>query len=164
MNTYRIGGLAFLILSLVYGWAAFDITLDFWSEQETFNARSLPLALSGFGVLISLIALLQGSEKTWHFPTHLNWKPAIYLLFLMTCYGFCLDILGFFLATSLLLGSGFYLLGERRFLHLTIITLTLVLGFWVLMDSLGIYLDPGWWWHYLDSALFSETLAETASV
>lgn len=163
MNSYRIGGLVFLVFSLFYGWVAFDITLDYWSEQETFNARSLPLILSGFGVLVSTLALLQGTESAWHIPTHLNWRPAIYMIFFMTVYGFCLEFLGFFIATALLLGSGFYLLGERRPIRLLIITLTLVTSFWAMMNSLGVYLDPGLWWHYFGSGLASETVAGVAN-
>lgn len=151
MNSSRIGGFIFLIFSLTYGWTAANIDLDFWSEQETFNARTLPYVLAFCGVLISLAALLQPNRDNWRLPVNLRWRPAVYILLLMSGYGLSLDFLGFPLGSCLLLSIGFYLLGEKRPVFLVAIPLSLVSGFWLLMNFLDIYLDPGLWWHLLFS-------------
>lgn len=51
----RIVGILFLILFVAYGWFASRIPLDFWSEEETFNARSMPYLIAIVGSLISLL-------------------------------------------------------------------------------------------------------------
>lgn len=146
MNSFRIGGVIFFLFSLAYGWVATDIPLDFWSQQEAFNARTLPLILAACGVLASLAAILQPGQTSWRLPDNLKWKPVASLLLLMSGYGLSLDYLGFLPATCLLLGIGFYLLGERRPGYLLMMTVPFVLGFWLLMDALGIYLGSGTVW------------------
>ncbi len=73
----------------------------------------------------------------------LNWLPALLLLISMCVYALVLETLGFPAATILFLIVAFLVMGERRPVWLFGVSVPLVLGFWLLMDQLGIYLYPG---------------------
>lgn len=144
MSNARISGLFFLLLFSAYGYLATDIPLDFWSEEERFNARSLPYLIAIFGMVVSVLLVILPAQPTdWKALTHLRWKPAILLLVTMSLYGLLLETLGFIVASLLFLVTGYGLLGERRKVLMLIASAPLILGFWMLMDFLGIYLDPG---------------------
>ena len=141
----RLPALFFILVFGTYGYLAGDIQLDYWSEQETFNARSMPYIVSAGGVLVStLLFLFPGPAVAGPPPAEQpGWIPAIALLVLMSLYGFTLEYLGFPLATSLFLVVGFIILGERRPLQLFLAAVPLVIGFWLLMDAMDIFLAPG---------------------
>jgi putative tricarboxylic transport membrane protein len=61
----------------------------------------------------------------------------------MSIYGALFETLGFIVATLLFLVSGYVVLGERRIVAMLLASVPLVLGFWLLMDFLGIYLNAG---------------------
>jgi putative tricarboxylic transport membrane protein len=144
MNNAKISGLFFFCLFLTYGYLATDIPLDFWSEQEAFNARTLPYFIAAFGMIVSLFLVLLPSGPTdWKAVTRLRWSPAILLLLGMSIYGALFETLGFIVATLLFLVSGYVVLGERRIVAMLLASVPLVLGFWLLMDFLGIYLNAG---------------------
>lgn len=144
MNNARISGLFFLGLFFTYGYLATDIRLDFWSEQENFNARSMPYLIAVFGMIVSLLLILLPSGPTdWKAITRLKWIPAIILLLTMSIYGALFETLGFIVATMLFLVCSYAVLGERRIVAMLIASVPLVLGFWLLMDFLGIRLNPG---------------------
>lgn len=149
MNSLRLGGLVFFCASLFYGWASFDIHLDFWSQQELFTARSLPLALALTGGLISLTAIIMGSQPDWHLPLELQWRPFFQVLLLMAVFSLSFEFLGFYLASLLFLGSGSFILGTRKPWALCLPPLLVVSVFGGLMFALDIYLEPGQWWHWL---------------
>ncbi len=73
----------------------------------------------------------------------LHWSPALQLLLAMSVYGIVFEYLGFIVATLLFLLAGFAILGERRPGLMLVAALPLTLGFWLLMEFLGIYLGPG---------------------
>jgi putative tricarboxylic transport membrane protein len=144
MSNAKISGLFFFCLFLAYGYLATDIPLDFWSEQEAFNARTLPYFVAAFGMIVSLFLILLPSGPTdWKAVTRLRWSPAILLLLAMSIYGALFETLGFIVATLLFLVSGYVVLGERRIVAMLLASVPLVLGFWLLMDFLGIYLNAG---------------------
>lgn len=144
MSNARISGLLFFGLFSAYGYLAMDIPLDFWSEEEPFNARSLPYLIAAFGIIVSLLLVVLPSGSTdWKAMTRLKWRPAIFLLLAMSLYGTLLETLGFIVATLLFLMTSYAILGERRAIPMLIASLPLILGFWLLMDFLGIYLSPG---------------------
>ncbi len=150
MTNSRIIGGVFLIVSLLYGWAATQIPLDFWSEQEAFNARSLPYGLATAGSLIAALLLLIPDERTdFEFLLKLKWSPALLLLALLAIYGLSFEVLGYFVATAGLLAGGFMIMGERRPGLIVMISAGVTLGFWGIMTSLDIYLTPGEWWFWL---------------
>lgn len=151
MNKSQFGGLLFLALFISYGILASKIPLDFFSEQDSFNARSLPLAISVAGTLVSLLLILfsdrhkedTSAEAVSHTATQLNWIPTLLLVVIMIMYGVVLDYLGFLLATTGFLIAGYLIMGERRPAILLLASLPLVAGFWLILSTLGIYLSPG---------------------
>lgn len=143
-NSVRIGGVIFLCLSCAYGYFAMEIPLDYFSRQETFTARTLPYMISAAGILVSGLLIVMPSGPTdWRILRRLQWIPAVALLILMALYGAVLETLGFPLATIVFLIAAWMVMGERRPGLLLGLSIPLTLGFWFLMDQLGIYLYPG---------------------
>jgi len=147
----QIGGLLFLALFISYGIAANNIPLDFLSQQDIFNARSLPYAISVAGALVSLLLILQ-AIRTPSDPTDdprskrffdLNWFPTLALVVVMFVYALILDYVGFLIATTVFLIAGYWIMGERNPLILFLMSLPLVVGIWLMMAGLGVYLAPG---------------------
>ncbi|MBD3647791.1 MAG: tripartite tricarboxylate transporter TctB family protein [Pseudomonadales bacterium] len=144
INSTRIGGLLFLVLCCAYSWYATEIPLDYWSRQEVFTARSLPYFVGGAGALVAFLLIVSPSEGTdWRFLKDLNWYPATILVVLMSLYGLVMEPLGFPLATVTFLVCAWFTMGERRPHWLFGLAIPVALGFWLLMDTLGIYLYPG---------------------
>jgi putative tricarboxylic transport membrane protein len=105
INGTQLGGLAFLGLSIGYGYAAADITLDFWSVQAFFTARTLPYIIATAGIICAS------------------------LLILMSAYGAMLEPLGFIFATSIFLIAGFQMLGIHQWWVSCRVSVALALGF-----------------------------------
>lgn len=141
----RMGGLIFLALSIAYGYSATSIPMYPGDELEPFTARTLPYVLAVLGGLTSLCIVLLGrdGEALKEMPA-LDLKLAVSLLLLMVVYGLTLEWLGFFLATSVFLMAGYWVLGERRKSILFWASFPFAGGFWlVLTQLLDIYLAPG---------------------
>ena len=150
MNTDKIGGLIFLVLSAAYGYSASMIPPMMGEEMEPLTPRSFPYAIAAFGVFFSLLLIIKPST-TPNQPTFIlksyDWKLTISLLVLMLIYGFLLAPLGFMFATLLFLMGGYYLMGERRPKTLLLASVPLVLAFWFLLAKvLGVYLEAGSLW------------------
>jgi len=144
MNNSRITGILFLALFSAYAYFIEDIPLDFWSEEELFNARSFPYVIAAAGIFVSLLLIVMPSPQTdWRTWLTLDWLPAVLLLVAMSIYGLVFVYLGFVISTILFLITSYAILGERRGAWMLLASVPLVMGFWLLMDFLGIYLDPG---------------------
>lgn len=140
----RIGGLIFLALSIAYGYSVTLIPMYPGDEYEVFTAKTLPTALAILGALLSFCLLFASRKDPKSQLPELDWVIAIKLILLMVCYGAVLELLGFLIATSLFLFSGYWLLGERRRMILFLCSVPLVIFFWfVLTQLLDIYLAPG---------------------
>jgi len=74
----------------------------------------------------------------------LNYKNTLYLVVVMIVYGLTIRLVGFFLTTSLFLLSSYYLLGERRWTLMFMLSFPFVAIFMFLIHGLlDIYLtDP----------------------
>lgn len=148
MTRDRLSALIFLGLSVAYGVLAFQIELFPGSEYEAFTARTMPIGLSVLGSLVALLILVTPSrEDTQGQPrvSGLKWNRAGLLCLLMIAYGATITRLGFVTSTTLFLGLGIVLLGERRWYVVLGLALAVALGFWALLTKLlGIYLEPGW--------------------
>jgi putative tricarboxylic transport membrane protein len=145
-NNVRAVAASFLLLCAGYVWTAQSIPLDFWSETEPFNARSMPYLIGWTGIAVSLLMLLAPSRSfDWSGLKQLNVMPAVILFLLLATYGFAIERLGFVGSTILLLVLGFVVLGERRPMLISLMAVAMAAGFWLLMDLLGIYLNPGEW-------------------
>ncbi|MBE8182418.1 MAG: tripartite tricarboxylate transporter TctB family protein [Candidatus Portiera sp.] len=145
-----IGGLFFLILSIVYGWHAIHIPL-FSSVVEAFSARTLPTSLSIAGVIFSTLLLISperddanNNDNFIKMLKSLNWHTALYLFIAMSVYGLIFQYLGFFIATFLFLNCSFWIMGERNISKMLGISVILVVSFWFFLNYLlDIYIDPG---------------------
>jgi putative tricarboxylic transport membrane protein len=141
-----------LIVTLAYGYYAQQIPLDFWSQEEAINARSLPYLLaivgailSGILVIFSLVSprhLKSKAENLTTVPTN-DWRSLFLILVLMVLFAISIEILGFILSSICLLISGFLVLGSRSPRLIFLIAIPLVLVIWFLLDVMGIYLAEG---------------------
>ncbi len=147
LTNQRIVGCVFAVIAGLYLWFIRDIPLDFWSESEPFNARTMPYIYGYAGLASSILLIVSPSAKfEWQKLRELHYFPAALLLTLLVAYGFLIDYLGFITATAGLLATGFLILGERRFLPIVLVALGLSLGFYYGLDLLDIYLSPGELW------------------
>ena len=129
---------------LTYGFATQDILLDFWAEEELFNARSFPILIAIGGSILALLFIMFPPAFEPPGPLVFNIE-LIGLVALMLLYAGLLEQLGFVLATGLFLFAGFLVLGERRPARLGLVTATLTGGFYFLMAGLEIHLPQGDW-------------------
>ena len=138
----RVTGVFFALLFLGYGYLATGIQLDFWSEEETFNARTFPymIAIGGcfFGVFLALVPV-----KAEPVDLEIRNATALYLILLMLAYSYLLEPLGFPMATTAFLACAFLVLGERRTILIGCVSLGLTAFIWATMSALGIYLYTG---------------------
>ena len=146
----KVGALFLLMFSIAYGFLAFQIPLTFISQQESFNARTMPFALGFIGAFLSFLILVLPSEKTGEDADlkaafrGLDWPRVGLLVAAMIFYGMTLRFLGFVISSIIFLVSGFYILGERRVWMLFVGSVPLVLFIWFLMSRiLGMYIAPG---------------------
>ena len=129
---------------LAYGFATQDILLDFWAEDELFNARSFPILIAIGGSILALLLIM--FPPVFETPSSSVFNiELVGLVVLMLLYAGLLGQLGFVLATGLFLLTGFLVLGERRLFLLGLVTVTLTGGFYFLMAALEIHLPQGAW-------------------
>jgi putative tricarboxylic transport membrane protein len=137
---------------MAYGFATQDIQLDFWAEEELFNARSFPILIAIGGSLLALLYML--FPPAFETPDLSGFNiELIGLVALMLLYAGFLEQLGFVVATGLFLCAGFLVLGERRPARLGLVTVTLTGGFYFLMTMLEIHLPQGAWTGVLEGVL-----------
>lgn len=150
MKKEKAGALIVLAFSAAYGLAATKIPLTFLAMKESFNARTMPYALSIIGIVLSLAILVfpvKADKEEEGFTgvfKGLDWTRVGLLVGMMIFYGFTLRFLGFVISSIIFLLSGFYILGERRKWLLFVGSVPLVLFIWFLMSKiLGMYIAPG---------------------
>ena len=129
---------------MAYGFATQDILLDFWAEDELFNARSFPILIAIGGSILALLFIVFPPAFETPSSSVFNIK-LVGLVALMLLYARLLEPLGFVLATGLFLLTGFLVLGERRLVLLGLVTVSLTGGFYFLMAALEIHLPHGAW-------------------
>ncbi len=146
----KVGALFFLAVSIAYGLYAFKIPLTFLSQEETFNARTMPFALSVLGALLCVLIIVlppareNEQDHIHHIFSGLDWPRCILFIAIMIVYAFAMTWIGFIIASILFLAAGFYILGERRIKVLLLASIPLVIGIWLLMSKiLGMYIAPG---------------------
>lgn len=138
----RIAGFCFALFFFAYGYLANDIQLDFWSEGETFNARTFPLLIAGGGLLFSLLMVLNPAPYVSSAIQVRN-PRALMLILLMLAYSFLLNPVGFPVSTAVFLCGALLILGEKRWPLIAAVSIGLTGSIWLIMHLLGIYLDPG---------------------
>ena len=139
----RVGGLLLLAFCVTYAFLSQQIRLLPFQENVAFHARTMPEVLSVLGIGLSLIVIVFPGSKARLDFTGYDWVKVVVFLALMSAYGFTIRPLGFIASTSLFLMIGFWLLGERRPLHLIVVAVSLVVLFWVLMtQGLDVFIEP----------------------
>lgn len=147
--------LVILMICLAYGYAAYftmDQLLPPIMKQRPIWPSTFPKVLVAGGILMSL-SILFNLEKAAQKddPADINLArlgeykvgQALMLLGLMVAYALLLRPLGFLGATFLFLFMGSFILGERRFVLMAVVS-SIAGGFiWYLVDVvLGIFLSP----------------------
>jgi putative tricarboxylic transport membrane protein len=154
----RVIGVLFLSLSCCYLYFGHQIPLDFWSEGEVFNARSMPYLIGISGIFVATALILVPTHPTttnvhqqWRELKQLNWLPTMGFALIIALYGLSLEYLGFIFCSSLFLFCSSAILGERRWLLMVVLSVSIVSAFALLIGWLGIYLAPGdLWMGWLD--------------
>ena len=151
IRNHVIATLVLFVLFAAYGYHALQIPLFPGQELEPFKPRTMPVLLAVAGLILSAIHIFkllrgEGAEGSIGLAG-LNWAPAAWLCLAMLGYGFLMNPLGFVLATTLFLLTGFLILGERRLSVLLILPVTFSAVFFLVMTwGLGLYLATGMWW------------------
>ena len=149
--------LIFLVIALIYGYASYTYPLLPFELYMVFLPNTMPMVLSGLGILLSLIIILT-SRKTadadgdalgdFDIPRLRDHKTgqALGLIAAMVFYALALRPVGFLAATTLFLFGTGWILGERK-PHIMIPTAMVGAGFiWYLVqEALGIFLRPLPW-------------------
>lgn len=146
----------FLVLSLVYGYAAYTYPLLPFERNMAFLPNTMPMVLSGFGMLFALIILFSPKPKEEEGDVlgsidvarlrEYKIGQALSLIGAMILYAIALRPIGFIAATTLFLVGTGWILGERK-LHIMIGVALFGAGvIWLLVDLvLGIFLRPLPW-------------------
>ena len=139
----------FLILSMIYGFAAFNYPLLPFERNMVFLPNTMPMALSVLGAGLSLVVLLTPAARDGEPDIDVsqlgkyNFGQGAGLLGAMVLYALLLRPAGFIPATALFLVGAGWILGERRIFVMTAIAVTGAVTVWLLVDkALGIFLRP----------------------
>ena len=157
MKLDRWIALLFLVVSIVYGVAAYQYPLLPFERNMAFKPNTMPMALSALGALLSLIILLSPESKQAAEPA--DKKPAEegafsrdkyiqagLLLGAMVLYALALRPIGFIIATSTFLVASGWILGERKPVIMIGIALVGSVSIWaIVQQGLGIFLRPLPW-------------------
>ncbi|WP_291733755.1 tripartite tricarboxylate transporter TctB family protein [Leisingera sp. F5] len=138
---------------LTYGytaWFTMDGELAPFMQRNPIWPSTFPKVLSVIGLAASLVILLglekakvQKAEIDYRRLTDYHLGQALLLLGLMVAYALCLRPLGFLFSTSAFLILGSYILGERKWLVMLLVSLLATGVVWYLVQQvLGIYLRP----------------------
>jgi putative tricarboxylic transport membrane protein len=147
----------FLVICVIYGYAAYTYPLLPFERNMTFLPNTMPMVLSVLGVSFALLILLAPSPKADAEGDALGninlkkWREykvgqALGLIALMIVYALTLRPIGFIAATSLFLVGAGWTLGERKLVTMIAVALIGALCIWYLVqETLGIYLRPLPW-------------------
>ena len=149
--------LIFLAISLVYGYASYTYKLLPFELSMVFLPNTMPMVLSGLGILLSLIIILT-SKKTadadsgalgdFDVSRLRDYKTAqaLGLIAAMVVFALALRPIGFIAATTLFLFGTGWILGERKVRTLILSALVGAGSVWYLVqEALGIFLRPLPW-------------------
>ena len=147
MRLDRWVALLFLIISLIYGFTAFNFPILPFERGMAFLPNTLPKVLSVLAAMVSLFILVSPNKDASVISLAevrtFNLHQAGGLAVCMVAYALLLRPIGFILATTLFIIGTSTILGERKFLLLTPVAVTAALVIWYLVQQLlGIFLSP----------------------
>ena len=141
----KIISLLFFIFSGFYLYTAHQIQVFAFDENAAFNAKTFPIYLGYAGLIFSALYVVLPETK----PSNVNlsvldYKRTLTLVFLMIIYGLTILRVGYFLSTSIFLVLSYFVLGERKWIWIFILSFPFVAIFMYLLHGLlNIYLrDP----------------------
>lgn len=147
--------LIFLVISLIYGYAAFHYPLLPFERGMAFLPNTQPMALSVLGVVVALVILFSRKAPTddedlgsidLDEVRQFKIGQTLGLVVAMILYALLLRPIGFIAATSLFIAGCSIALGERKFhVLIPIAVLTAVVIWYLVQETLGIYMRP-WPW------------------
>jgi putative tricarboxylic transport membrane protein len=149
--------IAFLVICIVYGYAAYNYPLLPFERNMVFLPNTMPMVLSALGAFFALLILLAPSPKADAEGDALGninlrkWREykvgqALGLIALMIVYALALRPVGFIAATTLFLVGAGWTLGERKLVTMIGVALVGALCIWYLVqEALGIFLRPLPW-------------------
>lgn len=142
----RIGGMLLLAFCIAYAILAQRIPLLPFQAKSAFHARTMPEILAVMGTALSIAIIVLPSPAEYVSTKGQNWLTALAFLVLMSIYGLTIRPFGFVLASSMLLGVGYWLLGERKIWLLLVTSVPVAIAFWALMSiGLGVFIEPLPW-------------------
>ena len=145
ISTDKIISLLFFVLSVFYLYQTYQIQVFSFDEHAPFNAKTFPTFLAYLGMFLStLYVVLPERQPSKVDHKVLDYKSTLYLIIIVTIYGFVLLKAGFFLSTSFFLFFSYYFLGERRWIWMFVLSFPFVALFMYLLHGiLDVYLrDP----------------------
>lgn len=147
--------LIFLVISLIYGYAAFHYPLLPFERGMAFLPNTQPMALSVLGVVVALVILFSRKAPTddedlgsidLDEVRQFKIGQTLGLVVAMILYALLLRPIGFIAATSLFIAGCSIALGERKFhVLIPIAVVTAVVIWYLVQETLGIYMRP-WPW------------------
>jgi len=145
ISTDKIISLLFFVLSAFYLHQTYQIQVFSFDENAPFNAKTFPTFLAYLGMFISILYVAL-PERVPSKVEHklLDYKSTLFLVIIVTIYGFIILKAGFFLSTSLFLFFSYYFLGERKWVWMFVLSFPFVALFMFLLHGLlDVYLrDP----------------------
>ena len=133
----------FLVVSLVYGYAAYNYPLLPFERNMSFLPNTMPIGLSALGILFALIIILaparaveaeaSGDIVDWSRFKTFNYGQAAALLIAMVVYALSLRPLGFLTSTIVFLFATGWILGERKPVSMILIAGVGAVGIWLIV-------------------------------
>lgn len=154
MNLDKVIALIFMVISIVYGYTAYNFKLLPFEMNMPFLPNTMPMAMSVLGILISLVILLSKSDMDDDEGEGMSLKRLKYyktgqagsILAAMVVYALILRGVGFIPSTILFLFGSSWILGERKFFKMAMVAVIGTVPIWYLVQEvLGIYLKPLPW-------------------
>ncbi|NKC12116.1 MAG: tripartite tricarboxylate transporter TctB family protein [Gammaproteobacteria bacterium] len=150
----KVIALLFLLLSTLYGYAAYTYPLLPFERNMPFLPNTLPLALGVLGALVSLFIIVmpgatedeamededRGERENFR---EFKYAQMFSLVAAMVLYAILLRPIGFLAATTLFITGSAIALGERRY-HVLIPSAAVAAGsvWYLVQETLGIFLSP----------------------
>lgn len=147
----KIIALFFLIISFLYGYAAYNYPLLPFERNMVFLPNTMPQVLSVLGILVSGLIILAPKKEENEVNDDMSISKlkeykmgqATMLLLAMVAYALSIYPIGFIISTVLFLVATGWILGERKPIKMTIIALIATVSIWYLVQEvLGIFLKP----------------------
>ena len=148
----RILALFFLVVSAVYGFAAYNYPLLPFERNMVFLPNTLPMALSALGAIVSLVILVTPrasadgdslGDVSAQELQRFEFAKTFGLIAAMVLSALLLRPVGFLAATTLFIAGSSVILGERKFhvlLPISVVTAGLI--WYLVQETLGIFLRP----------------------